>query len=81
MDKDLTKQVAKMLGEDPAMVQMIIRNAEQYIADTIKSGELENVRLPVFGVFKVNLKKVRYLTQVKPSPRIKLTKGFPQSKS
>lgn len=80
MDKDLIKQVATMLGEEPEMVRQVIGNTEKYIYDTIKSGNLENVRIPVFGIFKVNLKKLRYLTQVKPSPRVKLTKGFPDKK-
>ena len=67
MEKDLVKAVAKMLKEDPKMVASAIDTYEQFIADTIRKGELQNVRVPLFGIFKVNMKKLRYLTQIKPT--------------
>lgn len=66
MEKDLIRITAKSLGEDPKMVVSIIRHYEKFIADTIRSGEFNNVRVPLFGIFRVNLRKLKYLTHVKP---------------
>lgn len=44
----------------------------QFIVDTISSGSLENVRIPLFGTFQVNLSKIRYMTQIDVLPKSKL---------
>lgn len=67
MEKDLVKMVAAMLKEDPKMVASIVDTYEKYISDTIKSGKMENVRVPLFGVFQVNLRKLKYFNQIKPT--------------
>lgn len=67
MEKNLVKAVASALKEDPKMVANIIDFYEKSIADTIRSGKMENIRVPLFGIFRVNMKKIQYLTQVKPT--------------
>lgn len=67
MEKELVKQVASMLKEDPRMVASIIDTYEKEIAETIRSGNMENIRVPLFGIFRVNKRKLYYLTQIKPT--------------
>lgn len=74
MEKHLIKIVAASLKEDPKMVADIINFYEKFIADTIQSGCMENVRVPLFGIFRVNLKRLRYLNQVLPAPKVKIVK-------
>lgn len=69
MEKQLIKIVAKSLDENPKMVTDIIRFYEKFIATTIKSGNLENVRVPLFGIFRVNMKKMYYHSQIRPEPK------------
>jgi nucleoid DNA-binding protein len=67
MEKELVKKVARLLRENPKMVASAVDTYEKFIADTIRKGELQNVRVPLFGIFKVNMKKMKYLTQIKPT--------------
>lgn len=70
MEKHLVELTAKILGEDPKQVAEIIDFNEKFIADTIRSGELKNVRVPLFGVFKVNLKRMHNLIMDQSSPKV-----------
>ena len=74
MDKELAKQTATLLGENQHMVRLILEATEGYIESTMRSGEMENVRIPMLGIFQVNMKKLRYLTQVKTAPKTKIVK-------
>jgi len=74
MDKELIKQVARILKENPAMVAKSIDHYEQYIVDIIKSGSLENVRIPLFGSFVVNTKKLKYIVDISTMPKSKVIK-------
>lgn len=74
MDKELIKIVAKSLGESQATVTQWIDFYEKEIAETIRCGRMENIRVPLFGIFRVNMKKLKYLTQVKPAPKTKVVK-------
>lgn len=80
MDKELIKQVAKKLGENPTMVARSIDHYERFIVDVIKSGKLENVRIPLFGTFKVNLKKLQYLVDAATMPKCKVIKRQKKSR-
>lgn len=77
MEKDLVKKLAQATGEDPKMVASIISHYEKFIADTIRSGELKNVRVPLFGIFKVNMRKIKYLTQIRPQAPVISQKPAP----
>lgn len=72
MDKDLIKQVAKALGETPAMVAKSIDHYEQYIVDRMKEGKYENIRIPQFGMIAVNMKKLKYLIDTSTMPKSKV---------
>lgn len=74
MDKELIKIVAKELKENPATVQMAIDHYERFIAGVIREGKLENVRVPSLGLFRVNMKKLRFLTQVRSAPETKIVR-------
>jgi nucleoid DNA-binding protein len=74
MEKELIKLVAQMTGESYFTVSQTINHYEQYIDQTIESGRLENVRIPLLGIFKVNLKKLKYETYGKSSPKTKVVK-------
>lgn len=74
MDKDLVKQVAKALGESTALVSKSIDHYEQYIVNVMKEGKYENVRIPQFGTFKVNMKKLKYLIDHRTMPKSKVVK-------
>lgn len=74
MEKRLIKIVAKSLNENPKEVAAIVSFYEKFIATTIKSGNLENVRVPLFGIFRVNMKKMYYNSQVRPAPKVIIAK-------
>jgi nucleoid DNA-binding protein len=70
MDKHLARKVAALLKENPAIVSMAIDSTAKFIEKTIRSGEMKNVRIPMLGIFKVNLRQLRYLTEHKPAEGI-----------
>lgn len=74
MDKDLVNLVAKQLGENPAIIIKSIDHYEEFITKIIKGGTLENVRIPQFGTFIVNMKKLKYLIDSRTMPKSKVIK-------
>jgi nucleoid DNA-binding protein len=74
MEKELIKLVMQMTGESYFTVSQAINHYEQYIDHTIESGRLENVRVPLLGIFKVNLKKLKYETHGRSAPKTKVVK-------
>lgn len=81
MDKNLSKKVAALLGENPSLVSMVIEESARFVEKTIRSGELKNVRIPMLGLFHVNLKQLRYLTEHKPSLDTKVITVEPLNKT
>lgn len=74
MDKKLIKQTAISLKETRATTTDIIDFYSQFIRDTIASGQLENVMIPQFGKFKVNMKRIKYQVLVAPLPKTKIVR-------
>lgn len=72
MDKELIKQTATVLKENRKMAETVIDSYSKFIVNTISSGTLENVRIPMFGTFQVNMKKVIRMTQIEPLPKTKI---------
>lgn len=72
MDKEIVKIVARMTGEKITVITKIVSHYTQYIAGRIEEGRLENVRVPLFGIFRVNLKKLKYEVHTKAEPKTKL---------
>tara|TARA_R100001244_G_C5135292_1_gene126718 strand:- start:21 stop:236 length:216 start_codon:yes stop_codon:yes gene_type:complete len=46
-------------------VEEIIKHQFKFIEKIMKKGDFESVRLPYFGKFSVNPKRVKYITDLK----------------
>lgn len=72
---ELVKQTALLTGETSESVDSVTSFVAHFTADTIRSGELKNVRWPLLGLFKVNNKRLNMLAKhsfiVKPDAEIK----------
>jgi nucleoid DNA-binding protein len=70
MEKHLIEIAAKSLKEDPKMVADIVNFYEKFIADTIRSGKFENVRVPHFGIFRVSIPKLKHYIKIQSEPEV-----------
>ncbi len=59
--KQLVLDVAKARGLSPALVRDVVEHSLAFIPQTMKRGLFEGVRLPGFGTFYVNLRRLQYL--------------------
>ena len=46
-------------------VEEIIKHQFKFVEKIMKKGDFESVRLPYFGKFSVNPKRVKYITDLK----------------
>jgi nucleoid DNA-binding protein len=46
-------------------VHKIVNSQFKLVAKTMSEGNLESIRLPFFGLFKVNKNRVKYVTDAK----------------
>jgi nucleoid DNA-binding protein len=46
-------------------VEKIVNSQFKLVAKTMSEGNLESIRLPFFGLFKVNKNRVKYVTDAK----------------
>lgn len=81
MEKHLIEIVAKSLKEDPKKVADIINFYEKFIADTIRNGNFENVRIPHFGIFRVNLQRLKHYIESQSSPKTITAKNPPNEET
>lgn len=46
-------------------INKIVSHQFKYVSEIIKEGNFDTIRLPYFGKFSVNPKRVKYLTELK----------------
>lgn len=73
MDKFLVDQTSAVTGESKEFVATCIGGISSFIKEEIASGQFRNVRIPLFGIFKVDVKKIAGINtnRAKPKPIIK----------
>lgn len=58
-NKFIYKQAAEKLGLEVKEIEEVMQFTAKYIANTIKEGNLDSVRLPNFGVFRPRIDKLK----------------------
>lgn len=61
-------------GESRKMIESIIDHNSKLIADKIKEGGFESVRIPYFGIFRAKLKQIQMRNYVQMLPKTTSTK-------
>lgn len=73
-NEQLYAQVAAELDLSPSRVREAVNAMSRFIAETIKSENMENLYIPYFGKFKVRVKYIQWVNEMKivkgkPRPR------------
>lgn len=63
--KILIQQIAKKYGLLEKEVEDAVNHQFRYTRSVIRAGKFDAVRLPYFGVFRVNPERLKYLTKNK----------------
>lgn len=75
MDKFLIDQTVAKTGETKDFVSTCIRGITSFTHNEIVSNQYHNIRIPLFGIFKVNLKLLEKLTFMGSQPKKIIKKG------
>ena len=65
----ITEVTAKLTGEDSSMVLLAWNCCADFIAQTIKAGEFDTVRLPYLGKFTPNYKRIHKIDLIGMMPK------------
>lgn len=75
MEREILETTANALKEEVSTTRSVVDFYEKFISDTIRSGEMKNVRIPLFGLFHVNLKRLKKLAHVCSEPKVETREG------
>lgn len=62
-------------GESRKTIEHVINHYSMFIADTIRAGGFESVRVPHFGIFQAKLKEIQMRNWLQTLPKSTTSKG------
>ena len=63
--KEIIHYLANKYNMPLQTINKIVSHQFKYVSEIIKEGNFDTIRLPYFGKFSVNPKRVKYLTELK----------------
>lgn len=70
MNEKIYKEVAKEYKVSPKQVEECVKIVGKFVADTIKKGAFESVKIPYFGTFQVKEKSLQWRLHRKVMPTL-----------
>lgn len=61
--EEIIQQLAEKYNLPPAKIEKAVDSQFKFVAEKMKEEQLPSIRLPYFGIFKVNKNRVKHLNR------------------